>query len=69
MRDYIVNIRLYNDNMMLIELYKFILLNNWFIDKGFIIAEENWTDKCLEIINYSKELLNESPEKGEEVRQ
>jgi len=67
MRDYIVNTRLYNDNMMLIELYKFILLNNWFIDKGFIITEENRTDKYLEIINYSTELMNESPEKGEEV--
>lgn len=67
MRDCIVNTRLHNDNMLLIELYKFMLLNNWFIDKGFIITEENRTDKYLEIINYSTELMNESQEAGDEV--
>ncbi len=67
MRDFIVNTRMFNDKMLLVELYRFILLNNWFVNKGFVITEENRVDKYFEIVNYSAELMNESPESGDEV--
>lgn len=40
----------------LIDFYEFTILNNWFIEKGFVITDDNREEKYLEIINYASTL-------------
>lgn len=44
------------NKICLMDTYNFNVLNNWFIDKGIIITNENRDEKYLEIINIASEI-------------
>ena len=43
----------------LMDIYNFTILNNWFIDKGFVITDDNRESKYLEIISYISDIESE----------
>lgn len=48
----------------LIDIYEFTILNNYFVDKGFVITDDNRESKYLEIISYISDIEDE--DKAEE---
>ena len=57
-KDFIFSSRLSKDSIF--DIYRFILLNDWMISKGFTITDENREEKYLEIITNVSELEDET---------
>lgn len=57
-KDFIFSSRLSKDSIF--NIYRFIILNDWMISKGFNITDENREEKYLEIITQVSELEDEN---------
>lgn len=44
----------------LIDIYTFTLLNNWLINKGYVITDDNTEEKYLEIISWISDIEDEN---------
>lgn len=44
----------------LIDIYDFTVLNNYFVDKGFVITDDNRESKYLDIISYISDIEDEN---------
>lgn len=54
MKDIMYNTRL--NKLTLVEYFSFTILNNWFINKGYIITNDNREEKYLELISSIAEM-------------
>ncbi len=52
--------------LSMFDYHYYTYLNNYFIDKGFIITEDNREEKYLEIINYASELDDNETDNNEQ---
>lgn len=57
LKDYVYNLRLTPEYIL--DMYRFIVINNWMIANGYFITNENREEKYMEIITYISEIEDE----------